>query len=458
MRRRDGHEGDVLPRPLDLHLPRLQVGDPLQPPARARLPQQGREDPLQGQRGRGPPRGDVPLRGRHRRVRHVPEHEQDGDLPRHALRGAEGGHAPRRHLHDHGRGGDAVHRHLLHGRADVLQQHPHGGGRHAPDGLPPRAHLHDQQVRRRQQAHQGEGKALRRRHARGPDRGREREGAPAAVRGPDEDEARQRRGGWHRGGYRRRQAAHLLRGEPRRREGDHREDAARLPRPRGGAPGPREHAPQGRDGRPFPAGQAARLLQPRRLQDRTLPRGGRFRRRFRPDRTRPFDPGDPAPARQGAERREGARRPHAREQRDPHAHHGHRLRLRGGMGHLEGPLPQDRHHDRCRRGRRPHPHAPADVLLPQDARTHRARLRLPRPAAALQGGAQEEERVRADGRRDERAHPLPRPRRHDRAARERRGARQGGGAPAAGTPGRDQGDGGDHCAARPLREGAAGPP
>jgi DNA gyrase subunit B len=48
-------------------------------------------------------------------------------------------------------------------------------------------------------------------------------------------------------------------------------------------------------------------------------------------------------------------------------------------------LPQDRHHDRRRRRRRPHPHPAADLLLPADARDHRARPPLHRPAAALQG-------------------------------------------------------------------------
>ena len=50
-------------------------------------------------------------------------------------------------------------------------------------------------------------------------------------------------------------------------------------------------------------------------------------------------------------------------------------------------LPQDHHHDGRGRGRLPHPYPVADVLLPTDARAHRARAPLYRPAAALQGRA-----------------------------------------------------------------------
>ena len=53
----------------------------------------------------------------------------------------------------------------------------------------------------------------------------------------------------------------------------------------------------------------------------------------------------------------------------------------------QAPLPQDHHHDGRRRRRRPHPHAAAHLLLPADAGADRARPRLHRPAAALQGQA-----------------------------------------------------------------------
>ena len=51
--------------------------------------------------------------------------------------------------------------------------------------------------------------------------------------------------------------------------------------------------------------------------------------------------------------------------------------------HRQAALPQDHHHDRRRRGRRPYPHPAAHLLLPPDARGDRPRLSLYRPAAAL---------------------------------------------------------------------------
>ena len=90
---------------------------------------------------------------------------------------------------------------------------------------------------------------LRRRRPRGPDRRRERQAHRAPVRGPDEGQARQRRGrgpGRGRGGGRHQP---VPRGEPGRRPPDHREvpDVRAGPRrrPQGARPG----HPQGRAGR-----------------------------------------------------------------------------------------------------------------------------------------------------------------------------------------------------------------
>ena len=55
--------------------------------------------------------------------------------------------------------------------------------------------------------------------------------------------------------------------------------------------------------------------------------------------------------------------------------------------HHEAALRPHRLHDGCRRGRQPHPHPDADVLLPLHAPTDRAGARLRRSAAALQGDA-----------------------------------------------------------------------
>ena len=46
-------------------------------------------------------------------------------------------------------------------------------------------------------------------------------------------------------------------------------------------------------------------------------------------------------------------------------------------------LSQDHHHGRCRRGRRPHPHPAADLLLPLHAAAHRAGLCVLRRAAPV---------------------------------------------------------------------------
>ena len=65
---------------------------------------------------------------------------------------------------------------------------------------------------------------------------------------------------------------------------------------------------------------------------------------------------------------------------DHRARHRHRHRR---IRDRQAALPQDHHHDRRRRRRRPYPHAAIDLLLPTDARDHRSRLSLHRPAAAL---------------------------------------------------------------------------
>ena len=57
---------------------------------------------------------------------------------------------------------------------------------------------------------------------------------------------------------------------------------------------------------------------------------------------------------------------------------------------LDGPaLRAHHHHDGCRRGRQPYPHAAADLLLPLHARADRRRPSVHCPAAALPAGLQE---------------------------------------------------------------------
>ena len=79
----------------------------------------------------------------------------------------------------------------------LREQHQHGRGRQPPDRLPHRAHAHAQPLHRgadqERQGRRGRGD-LRRRRARGPDRGDLGEAPAARVRGADQDEARHQRG------------------------------------------------------------------------------------------------------------------------------------------------------------------------------------------------------------------------------------------------------------------------
>ena len=84
----------------------------------------------------------------------------------------------------------------LHRERPHLREHDqHARGRHPRRGLPRRADHAGQQVRAREGHPQGEGREPhRRRRARGPDRRHLGQARRAAVRGPDQDQARQHRG------------------------------------------------------------------------------------------------------------------------------------------------------------------------------------------------------------------------------------------------------------------------
>ena len=71
------------------------------------------------------------------------------------------------------------------------------------------------------------------------------------------------------------------------------------------------------------------------------------------------------------------------QQRGPGDDHGVRRRHRRGLQHREGQVPQDRADGRCRRRRPAHHDAAAHAAVPLHAPAHRARLRLPRAAAAV---------------------------------------------------------------------------
>ena len=208
--------------------------------------------------------------------------------------------------------------------AVVREQHQHDRGRHARERLPLGAHAHARQLRRTRKAStkKPQGRHRRRGRARGPDRGHLDQDAEPAVRGPDQDQARQQRDqgrGRDRGG---RGAARVLRGEPAGRAQDRREDDRRRARPRGGAQGARAGAAQDASStaaRCPASSPTARSDDPEDVRD--LHRRGRLGRRHREAGPRPALPGDPAHPRQDPERREGAHRQDPRQRGDPQHHH-----------------------------------------------------------------------------------------------------------------------------------------
>ena len=110
----------------------------------------------------------------------------------------------------------------------------------------------------------------------------------AAVRGPDQDQARQLRGRGHRQDGGQRAPRQLSRGAPAGRAEHHREGGQRRPGPRGRAqgarPGPEEVGPGERGA----ARQAGRLLDRRSGPLRDLPGRGRLGRRQRQAGPRPL--------------------------------------------------------------------------------------------------------------------------------------------------------------------------
>ena len=112
------------------------------------------------------------------------------------------------------------------------------GGRHASLGLPCGADRHAQPLRARQGPAEGEGGQPRGRgRPRGPRRRHLREAAQPAVRGTDEDEARQPSDREPRQDRRQPEARRVPRGEPDRGEADHHEGDLGRARPSRGAQG-----------------------------------------------------------------------------------------------------------------------------------------------------------------------------------------------------------------------------
>ena len=180
---------------------------------------------------------------------------------------------------------------------------------------------------------QGEGREPpRRRHPRGAHRDHLREAAQPAVRGADEDEARQHRDPLVRREGHERQARRVARRAPERGPHDRAEGAAGVAGAHGGPPGARPHAAQVAARVGVDAGQARRLLVAQSRRGRALHRRGRQRRRQREEGPQPDVPGDPADPRQDPERRAVAHRQDAAQRGDPGAHlrgrYRHRRRVR----------------------------------------------------------------------------------------------------------------------------------
>ena len=225
---------------------------PDQPAApRVGLPHQARLDHADRRADRS--RTFVLLRGRAAVVRAAPQPEQGG--PPHApdLR-----RAARR---EHRRRGRAPVQRLVHReRPGLRQQHQHRRRRDARHGLPRRA---DELAQRlgapRRRAPRCGRQPVGRRRPRGPDGGHQRQDDRPPVRGPDQGQARQRRGQGPGPDGGRRQPRPVPRREPGGRPPDHREVPDGRARARGCPQGARPGHPQGRARRHVTARQAGRL-------------------------------------------------------------------------------------------------------------------------------------------------------------------------------------------------------
>ncbi len=193
-------------------------------------------------------------------------------------------------------------------------------------------------------------------------------------------------------------------------------------RARGGAQGARDDASQGRARYRRAPWQARRLSGERSGAIGDVHRRGRLGRRFRQTGARPAYAGDPAAQGQDPQRRARALRQDAVVRGSWHADHRARLRHRQGrFRRQQAALSPRNHHVRCGCRRQPYPHTAADILLPADARAHRARPHLYRAAAALQGEARQAGDLRQGRGRAQPAAAQQRARKRG-AARKLRGA------------------------------------
>ena len=219
-------------------------------------------------RAPGPvPERHLQVRRRPARLRQAPQHRQEGrgrPPGRHRLR-VRGHRAA-----DLRRDRAAVDQRLLRVGAHVREHDLHHRGRHARGGLPCGDDLADQPLRARQGHPQGEGREPHgRRHPRGPHGRHLRQARRAAVRGPDQDEARQHRGEDVRAARGQRPARRLARVAPERGARRHPQVDPGRGRAHGGAQGPRGHPAQG------PARVGRHAGQAQGLPVATAPRSAR---------------------------------------------------------------------------------------------------------------------------------------------------------------------------------------
>ena len=242
------------------------MGDDRRTPASDGVPQSRAHDCAARRAPRSQAVGDVPQRGRHRRLRASPEPGQGAVVQRRRLLRRQGGRG-------RSRGRVAVEHRLPRRVALVRERHLHDRRRDARRGVQARADASGQPLRQGPQAREGEGRGVPgRRRARGPDR--DRVGAPrrSAVRGPDQGQARQHRNAVAGRARDQRASRSLARRAPESGEGDRAEGVERGAGAIGGQAGARAHAPQDRARRRRHARQARRLRVTRSRRGRAVPR------------------------------------------------------------------------------------------------------------------------------------------------------------------------------------------
>ena len=254
---RHGYHRAVQAGPRNLHRARVPLHDPGGPAPAARVPQQGHHHHDQG-RARGPEeRGDLLRQGRPERVRAVAHPEQEAAPP-------EADHLQRHQGRRRGGPGPAVRGRVQREHVHLREQHQYPRGRHPPHRVQVGPDPHDQ--RRGQAAglpEEGRLHPLRRGHPGGAHLRAAREGARAAVRGADQDQAGQLGGRGHRQGDRQREPRQLPRGASAGRAEHHREGRERRAGPRGRPQGARPRPEEVRARERGAARQAGRLLDRR---------------------------------------------------------------------------------------------------------------------------------------------------------------------------------------------------